>query len=281
MDLPVFQTIDISGQLIPSVSTIKLILEELKEPEIIKNFCESSNALVVTLTCIYNPVYIPNEIKFVHKQLYRIKAEVSGLDFDDIWWAMATQNWFDSMFLQTSMNPQDLRKELSSGSSRKKNNPVSWEKDLFRYPEYRRAIDIIFEWRKSYEKKANDNYELKLLDLYEKRLHKTSLTFLAEINKEFKANGESKSFICQFCKKDTIVDWESRQRKSCDDCTRKYSVLTTERNRQKSSATKIINPAPFEKIDNTYRLCQGGCGGEHRRKVNKNNRCKSCHRKGL
>ncbi len=285
MDLPEFKRITVSGDFLIHDASIEMFLDELKEPEIIRNFCEHNNALVETMRIIYTPENGKGDIVELSlrvKQCYELEAKILGLNFDPLWWAMATNLWFKSMFEQTYVNSQSVRKEASksfynqkNGFQKKMSNLPPWSVDLFRFPEYIHAIEILMLWKTEFDKSIISNNELSSNELHKKYLAKIFTSRLEEKYQELKLKDEPKSFVCQFCHKNTIVNWQSRQRKSCDDCTKKYSVLTTKRNRNQPSANKkkasidISSP----KSDRKRQVCKG-CG--KRRLIVRDSMCVEC-----
>jgi hypothetical protein len=285
MDLPEFKRIKISGDFMIHTASIEMFLDELKDPEIICNFCDNNNTLVETMRIIYTPENGKGDIIDLSlrvKKIYELEAKILGLNFDSLWWAMATQQWFESMFTQRSGNAQGTRKKASKRFNNQKNNVQEkgshippWSADLFRFPEYAHAIQILMLWKREFDKSIANNNELASNELHKKYLGKIFTSCLEERHAELKSKGESKSFICQFCHKRTVVNWQSRQRKSCDDCTNKYSVLTTKRNRQQPSANKkkVDLDLVVPRIERKRGFCKD-CG--KRRSIKRDGMCKQC-----
>jgi hypothetical protein len=264
---------------VPSMGSLEMIFKELKEDEIITNFIVSNNYLVDSLAQIYMPELVDNtvsELFITLKNNYKRQAALLNLDFDVFWWAMATDHWFSTMLVSQYLNIQDVRKKASKHhSSLRKNidqnkNKTPWDVNLLRFPEYRECQKILGVWEIAYRNNTENRERLDYLKLSEI----SQLKMLAKYNEsKYKSTNQRSSFICQFCKK-TISPEHSRQKKSCNNCTNKYSVLTSQRNRNHPHAIKnnVNSDLLIPKRERKRGICE--CG--KKRLIVKDGKCNEC-----
>jgi hypothetical protein len=290
---PPFKRLKIYSRCIPSDESIDLIMDEIGNDFIEKQFVESNNNLIEIIQSMCNPEddagYIFRELLIKLNQNYQKQNEViGGNEFERIWQSLYVVNWFAAMVAKSrETNIQDLkRKAKKIYDDFKKTEYIEFENanenhtprysDLMNFPEYASSIEILSDWYRDASTLSNENSELRKLIIREKLL-------IEQICENIEKSNNQHLNICYFCKKNFPSD-RGKNLKKCDECEGKNKKQWEKENRPK----KTSEPDGWIKaFDGNRKLCQGIlCNDGYEevgrpRQVNAEYICRECYRKSL
>ncbi len=291
---PPFKRLKIFGRCIPSDKSIGLILDEIGDDSIEKQFLESNNTLIEIIQLMCNP---KDDAGFIFRQLfielyqnYQKQDDVIGEnEFDRLWQSLYVVQWFAAMVTESrEMNIQSLKRKAKKIYDDFKNTEfIEFENvnenythrypDLEIFSEYVKSTQFLSEWYRKASIKSNNDHELKKLITCEKLL-------TLQIHEKIENSNNQHLNTCWFCQKD-FQSKRGKKLKMCDECKleHKNKKQWDEENRPKKG-----DPVGWIKgFDGKRKLCQGLlCNDGYEevgrfREVNAECICRECYRESI
>jgi hypothetical protein len=276
-----FDCIEVFGRPIPSVESINLIWDKLKNDSDKIQFAKTNNIIVEYIEK-GDPENLDDiairELITKLKQNYQKQHELLKRDdFKIFWQSLAVVNWFSALVAKKKEgNTQALRKNESKLEKYFKNGKIPQTivppryTNLKRFPEYAEAIEHLTKWYDNILILWNKNLRLHELMISEFQIRTEIIESLEKSNNPY-------FNACQFCKvifltdkgggdkttflkgKTIVLKDKGGERTKCGsvECERRYSAGTS---RNSNSSPARAKKVKLQKSNNGKPMLCDGCG---------------------